>query len=58
MKGTMSADMLMTSGTAVGGAAPGMPSAMKMQVQVKYTMELLTGPSVVVPNGPAAAPTR
>ncbi len=58
MKGTMSANMLMTSGTAASGAAPGMPSAMKMQVQVKYTMELLTGQSVVVPNGPAAAPAQ
>lgn len=58
MKGAMSADMLMTSGTAAGGAAPGMPSAMKMQVQMKYTMELLTGPSVVSPNSPAAVPAQ
>ena len=59
MNGTASADMTMAFGKSADGTTPtGMPSAMKVQMQMKYTMELLTGQSVVVPNGPAAVPTQ
>ena len=42
-KGTTSMDMLMTFPKSAGGTPPpGMPSAMKMQMQMKYTMERLS----------------
>ncbi len=57
--GTRIIDMLMTFPKSADGTMPaGMPSAMQTQTQMKYTMELLTGSSVAVPNSPAAAPAQ
>ncbi len=59
MTGTCSADLLMTAEKSADGTAlPGVPSAMKMQMQMKYTMELLTGPPAALPDGSAVAPAQ
>ena len=51
--GTSDADMTMTFGKAADGTTPpGMPTAMKMQMQMKYTMTLLSN------TAPASVPLQ